>query len=136
MTQRRLILLAIVLAGLIVSGGVVVVGLIYSLHSLLEPALGPAGATGALVGIVAILLGGVAAVMFALSRGKTTAVVVAEAPAPSTVASLVETLSDTVRDRPVLVLLAAVGAGVMVVRNPVYLASALRAFVGSRSAED
>ena len=135
MIQRRLILSAIVLAGLVVSAGVVVVGLIYALYALLEPALGRAGATGALVAVVAVLLGVAAAVLFRLSRSKTETVVVVASPAPSPVAGLMDALSDTMRDRPVVVLLAAVGAGVLVVRNPVYLASAIRAFAGPKIVE-
>jgi hypothetical protein len=73
-------------------------------------------------------------VLFALSRPKK--IVAAPAPAPSPIAGLVETLSDIVRERPVVMLLAAVGAGVLAIRNPRYLASALRAFTAPRGVED
>jgi membrane associated rhomboid family serine protease len=132
---RSLILLAVVVAGLVASAGVLVVGLTYSAHTVLEPHLGAAGATGAMVGVVAILLGGAAAALFALSRSKKT-VEVEPAPSPSPIATLVETVSDTVRERPVVMLLAAVGAGVMAIRNPTYLASAARAFIAPRTNED
>ncbi len=136
MILRRLILLAIVLAGLAISAGVVVVGLTYSIHALLEPRLGPAGAAGVMVGVVAILLGGASAILFALSRQKKVVVVATAAPAPSPIAGLVDALSDTVRERPVVMLLAAVGAGVLAIRNPRYLATALRAFVAPETVED
>ena len=132
MILRRLIILAIVLAGIAVSAGVMVVGLTYSIYALLEPRVGPAGAIGVMVAVLAIVLGAAAAVLFAMSRPKTT-VVVATAPAPSPINNIIETLSDTVRERPVIVLLAAVGAGVLAIRNPLYLASALRAFTAPRT---
>ncbi len=135
MILRRLIVLAVVLAGLAVSAGVVVVGLIYAVHTLLEPALGSAGAVGAIVAVVAVGLGGASFALFAMSRPKT-AVVVEVAPAPSPIAGIIDTLAETVRDRPVVVLLAAVGAGVLAIRNPLYLATALRAFTAPRSPED
>jgi hypothetical protein len=131
---RRLILLAVVIAGLAVSAGVIVVGLTYSAYALLQPHLGPAGAIGVMAAVVAVVLGGGATVMFALSRPKTTVAVAP--PPPSPLAGVVATLSDAVRDRPVVVILAAVGAGVLAIRNPVYLASALRAFTAPRVAED
>ena len=132
MILRRLILLAIVLAGLAVSAGVVVVGLTYAAYALLEPRLGAAGASAVMVGVVAVILGGAAGALFVLSRPKKVVV----APRPSPVAGIVETLSDVVRERPVVVLLAAVGAGVLAVRNPRYLASALRAFTAPKAIED
>ncbi len=134
MILRRLILLAVVLAGLAVSAGVVVVGLTYSIYVLLEPGLGPAGAVGTMVAVVAALLGGASAALFALSRPKP--VVAAPVAAPSPIAGLIDTLSDTVRERPIVVLLAAVGAGVLAIRNPRYLASAMRAFVAPPAVED
>jgi hypothetical protein len=130
---RRLILLAIVVAGLAVSTGVVVVGLTYSIYALLEPRLGAAGAAGVMVGLVAVILGGTAGALFILSRPKKVVVV---APPPSPIAGIVETLSGVVRERPVVVLLVAVGAGVLAVRNPRYLASALRACTAPKVIED
>ncbi len=132
MILRRLILLAIVLAGLAVSAGVVVVGLTYAAYALLEPRLGAAGASAVMVGVVAVILGGAAGALFVLSRPKKVVV----APRPSPVAGIVETLSDVVRERPIVVLLAAVGAGVLAIRNPRYLASALRAFTAPKAIED
>jgi hypothetical protein len=129
---RHLILLAIVLAGLAVSAGVVVVGLVYSAYAVIEPRLGPAGAAGVMVGVAAIVLGGAAGALFIMSRPKKVVV----APTPSPIAAVIDSLSDVVRERPVVVLLAAVGAGVLAVRNPRYLASALRAFVAPRTAQD
>ncbi len=132
MILRRLILLAIVLAGLAVSAGVVVVGLTYAAYALLEPRLGAAGASAVMVGVVAVILGGAAGALFVLSRPKKVVV----APRPSPVAGIVETLSDVVRERPIVVLLAAIGAGVLAIRNPRYLASALRAFTAPKAIED
>ena len=134
MILRRLILLAVVLAGLAVSAGVVVVGLTFSIYVLLEPILGAAGAIAAMVAVLAVVIGGASAVLFVLSRPKR--VVAAPVPAPSPITGLVDTLSDAVRERPVVVLVAAVGAGVLAIRNPRYLASALRAFVAPSVDED
>ena len=133
MILRRLIILATLGAGLAVSAGVVVVGLVYSLFALLAPRLGAAGATAVMVALIAVLMWAGAAVLFALSRPKK---VVVQAAAPSPVARIVDTLSETVRERPVVVVLAAVGAGILAVRNPTYLASALRAFTAPREVED
>lgn len=135
MILRRLILLASLGAGLAVSGGVVVVALVFAVYAVLAPRLGPAGATAIMVGAVALLMGGAAAALYAMSRPKKV-VVVATPSAPSPVTRIVEVLSETVRERPVVVILAAVGAGVLAIRNPLYLASALRAFIAPSVDED
>ena len=128
MILRRLIILATLIAGLAVSASVVLVALVYAVHSLLTPYLGAAGATALMVALVAGVLGAASAALFALSRPKT---VVVKAAPPSPLSQVVEVLADTVRERPVVVVLAAIGAGVLAVRNPAYLASALRAFTAA-----
>ena len=135
MILRRLIIAAMLVAGLAVSGGVVMVALVYALYALLEPRLGAPGAMAVMVGIVAVILGGAAAGLFALSRPRKV-VVEAPPPAPSPVAQVVDTITQAVRERPVVIILAAIGAGVLAVRNPAYLASALRAFTARETEED
>lgn len=132
MILRRLIVLATLTAGLAVSGCVVVVAFTYSLYALLAPILGAAGATAVLVGVVAIIMGAAAGVLFAMSRPKKVVAVTAQSP----VSRAVEALAETVRERPVVVILAAVGAGILAIRNPAYLASALRAFITRGEAEE
>ena len=132
MILRRLIILAIVLAGLAVSACVVAFTAIYALFALLRPWLGAPGAGAAMFGIVALAMAVVAAILFASTRRK----VVVVKTQPSPIAGVVETLSDVVRERPVVVVAAAIGAGILAVRNPRYLASALRAFTQPRVAED
>ncbi len=136
MILRRLILSAVVVSGLVASAGVIVVGVVYAIFALLEPLLGSAGATASLVGIVAVILGGAAAILFVVSRPKKIALVVEPTPSPSPFAGIVDTVTDAVRERPAVVLLAAVGAGFLVIRNPQYLATALRAFVAPEAVED
>ncbi len=137
MILRRLIILGVVVAGLAVSGVVVVVGLISALYSLLAPSLGAAGATAVLVGVVAAAMAGGAGALYAMSRPKKVVAVEARVEAqPSPANRVVDALADTVRERPVVVILAAVGAGVLAIRNPRYLASALRAFMAPREVED
>ena len=135
MILRRLIILAALVAGLAVSGCVVAIALVYAVHALLAPMLGAPGAAAVMVGLVAAVLGAGAAGLFAVSRPKKPAVVVAPAP-PSPLGQAIDALAATVRERPVVVVLAAVGAGILAVRNPLYLASALRAFTAPRKSAD
>ena len=134
MILRRLILLAVIVAGLAVSAGVVAVGLIHALFVLLAPRLGAAGATAAMVGVVALAMAGGAAGLYILSRPKKVVAKVESPPSP--VDRVVDVLAETVRERPIVVVLAAVGAGILAIRNPRYLASALRAFTAPRGATD
>lgn len=132
MILRRLIVLAVILSGLTVSGCVVVIAVIFGVFAVLEPWLGAPGAGAAMFGFVGLVMGAAALVLFSTTRRRVT---VFEKPA-SPVAGVIDTLSELVRERPVMVVAAAIGAGVLAIRNPHYLASALRALTAPRNQED
>ena len=98
------------------------VAFVYAIYSLLAPWLGRAGATGAMFLAHRPCHGDGAAVLFGMLR-KT-----APPPKPETAPldSLVDRLSGAVRERPIAALSAAVGVGVLAIRNPRYLGAALR----------
>ena len=47
--------------------------------------------------------------------------------------SLVERAIDFVKDKPIIAIAAAVGAGILAIRNPQYFGAAIRAFVDPRN---
>ena len=126
MILRRSILLGAGVGALFVSALTVLVALIFALFEVLKPPLGSAGAEAVVFAVFAAIFGGAAAALRSMSRK--TEPVVAVAPTES----LVERLSELVQERPVLVLAAAVGAGIMAIRNPRYLGSALRTLATPR----
>jgi hypothetical protein len=119
---RRLLYFLIGAAALSVSAGVIVVALAYGLYALVRPALGPAGASGVVAAAAALLIGLIGLILTNMAR-----------PPPkkksSEPESVVERVIDFVRSKPLTSVGAAIAAGILAVRNPGYLGSALRSFV-------
>ncbi len=134
MILRRLILLSAILSALIVSLGVMVVAAIYALYALLVPQVGAANAAALMFGAVALLLGAASLGLWIVSRGPRRKP--SPAPVKTRTESVIDRLAEIVRERPVVVIVAAVGAGILAVRNPRYLGLALRAFATPREADD
>lgn len=130
MSLRRA--LAILMAGAALAAclGVALVALVFALHALLEPWLGSAGATAAVIALVALLVGVgavVAQVVLAPRRS------VAAGPP---VSALADRALVFVRDRPVVAIVGAVGVGVVAVARPLFVARIARAFLVRRRDED
>ena len=123
MILRRLILLGAVIGGLSVSAVTVFCAAIFALHSVFEHWLGPAGGWAALFGILAMAFGVAAMVASAMAKGSAKKRA-AEVP----VMDVADRFAELVRDRPVAAVSTAVAAGVLAVRNPDRLASAIRKF--------
>ena len=131
MILRRLILMGAEAGALAASAVTCLVALLYALYAVLAPWAGAAGAEAIVFCLIALILAGAAAALWAMSR-RTPAAVRVAAPTET----LVERLSELLRERPVVVVAAAVGAGVLAVRNPRYLGSALRSLATPRVVED
>ena len=126
MILRRVILALAGAAVLAASAAVCVVALAFGLYAWVEPTLGRAGAAGVVAGATALLVAAAAAALLIASRGKRRKV----ALVPNRTA--LDRSLDFVRDQPVLAIIGAVGAGLLAVRNPEYLGSAVRAFFEGR----
>lgn len=126
MILRRVILALAGAAVLAASAAVCVVALAFALYAWVEPTLGRAGAAGVVAGATAFLVAIAAAALLIASRGKRRKV----ALVPNRTA--LDRSLDFVRDQPVLAIIGAVGAGLLAVRNPEYLGSAVRAFFEGR----
>lgn len=125
MILRRVILALAGAAVLAASAAVCVVALAFALYAAVEPTLGRAGAAGVVAGATALLVAIAAAALLIASRGKR------RQTAPPSRKALDRGM-DFVRDQPVLAIIGAVGAGLLAVRNPEYLGSAVRAFIEGR----
>jgi len=104
------------------SAAVCVVALAFALYAAVEPRFGRAGAAGIVAGATALLVALVAVALLVASRGKRRKAVPAGRKA-------LDRGLDFVREQPVLTIAAALGTGLLAVRNPEYLGSVIRAFV-------
>jgi hypothetical protein len=123
---RRLLLGLIAAAAMAASASVLVVALAFALYALAQPYLGAAGAAAAVAGAAAILIGLLGATIALMGRAKR------PKPKPHSVGGVVEQIFELVREKPVMAIAAALGAGLMAVRNPTYLGSVIRAFLEGR----
>jgi hypothetical protein len=123
---RRLLLGVIAAAAMAASASVLVVALAFALYALVEPSLGAAGASATVAGAAALLIGLMGMTIALLARARR------PKPRPDAMGGVVERIFELVRDKPVVAIAAALGAGLMAVRNPAYLGSAIRAFLEGR----
>ncbi len=127
---RRLFLALAAAAAFAASAAICVVALAFALYALVEPYVGRAGA-GAIVAAAAALVVAVSALFVGrAAKGK-------RDRRPATVArgvagGVAERLVRFVREKPVVAISAALGAGFLAVRNPRYLGAAVRAFLEGR----
>ena len=124
MILRRLLLGLAIATALSASAAVCVVALAFALYAVVEPTLGRAGAAAIVAGAAALIIALSAAFIGAAARSKG-----ANRPPP---ASLVERVVRLVREKPVVAISTALGAGFLAVRNPRYLGAAVRAFLEGR----
>ena len=124
MIFRRLLLLLAAATMLAVSAGVVVIALAYALFALVRPYVGPAGGAAIVAGAAALLIG-LIGLTFALMGRR-----------PRRRASEPESVTDRivefVRSKPITAVGGAIAAGILAIRNPGYLGSAIRAFIEGR----
>ena len=122
MILRRILLFLASGAALATAAGVVVVALAYALYALVKPAIGPAGAAAVVAGGAALLIG-LIGLMLAMAAAPPRR---RKGRQPD---SLVDRITDFVREKPVTAIVSAVAAGLMAVRNPKYLGDVLRTFL-------
>lgn len=123
---RRLLLGVIAAAAMAASASVLVVALAFALYALVEPLLGRAGAAATVAGAAALLIGLLGTTIALMARAKR------PRPSVSATGGVVERIFELVRDKPVVAIAAALGAGLMAVRNPTYVGSAIRSFLEGR----
>ena len=123
---RRITLGLLAAAALASAASVFVVALAIALYALVEPSVGAAAAAAIVAGAAAAFIGLLAGILFlaaAPSRAKT----------PATVAgSIGDRAMSFFREKPVVAISAALGAGFLAVRNPKYLGAVIRSFVEGR----
>jgi hypothetical protein len=107
------------------SAGVCVVALAFALYALVRPFVGPAGGAAIVAAAAAILIGVIGVVLGNTGR--------ARRKKPTEPQTVVDRITEFVRDKPVLAIAAGLAAGVLAVRNPRYLGAAVRAFVEGRN---
>jgi hypothetical protein len=125
---RRLFLALAAAAAFAASASVCVVALAFALYALVEPYVGRAGAAAIVAGLAALIIAFGALFLGAAARGKSGK----RGKSQVAVGSVMERVIRFVRDKPVVAISAALAAGFMAVRNPLYLGAALRAFFEGR----
>jgi hypothetical protein len=123
---RRLLLGVIAAASMAASASVLVVALAFALYALAQPYLGRVGAAATVAGSAALLIALLAMTIALLAKARR------PKPKPNSVGGLAERIFELVRDKPLVAVTAALGAGFMALRNPTYLGSAIRAFLEGR----
>ena len=123
---RRIVLALTAAAMLAAAGGVLVVSLAFALYALVEPYVGRAGAAASVAGTAALFIGLGAGVLMIASRRKPSKEM------PPVAKGLVERAMRFIREKPVVAVSAAAGAGLLAVRNPRYLGAAIRSFIEGR----
>ena len=120
----RRILMALVMAAMFAAGSAVaVVALAFALYAFVEPRLGRVGAAATVAfATAALLMFGGLALAWAGLRNPPKA-------SPSTSGGLLERGLEFLQQKPIVAATAAVGVGIMAIRNPKYLGSVLRAFL-------
>jgi hypothetical protein len=124
---RRILFLLAGATMLSVSAGVIVVALAYALFALVRPYWGPAGASAAVAGAAALLIG-LIGLTFAIMGRRPKKKKSAESE------SVTERVVEFVKSKPITSVVGAVAAGILAIRNPGYLGSAIRSFVEGREA--
>lgn len=120
MIFRRLLLALMAAAAFSAGAAVAVVALAFALYALIEPHLGRAGAAASVALAVAGLMALGGAIMAWAGRRRRARLAVP--------AGLLEQAIAFVQQKPVIAASAAVGAGLMAIRNPKYLGEVLRSF--------
>ena len=123
MIFRRLLIAVVALAILAAGAAIALIALAFALYALVEPRLGPAGAAAIVALVMAVTMIVMALVLMSLGRGKP-----AKTPAPGS-GNLFDQGLTFLKQNPVMVVSAALGAGFLAIRNPKYLGAALRGFL-------
>ncbi len=121
---RRIVFLLAAAVMLAVSAGVIVIALAYTVFALARPYVGPAGASACVAGAAALLIGLIGVVLMLMGRRPKR-----KTPEPD---NIPERVMDFIRTKPITAIGGAVAAGILAIRNPSYLGSAIRAFVEGR----
>jgi len=123
---RRLLLGLIAAAAMATSAAIFVVALAFTLYALVEPYWGRAGAAATVAGVAALLIGLLGATIGLVARARR------PKPRLNAMGGVAERIFELVREKPLMAISAALGAGFMAIRNPTYLGSAIRAFLEGR----
>ena len=125
MIFRRVLLALVAASAFAAAAAVLVFALAFALYALVEPKLGAAGASATVAGTTAGLMavGGLMIVFAARPR---------KPAAPVAPEGVLERALAFIRQKPVLAGAAAIGAGLLAVRNPKYLGEVLRSFLDGR----
>ncbi len=123
MILRRIFLALMTAAALAAGSAVAVVALAFAIYAFAEPRLGRAWAAATVAAVAAVSLG-LAGLFLSLARRRKPV-----PPVAATARGALERLLAFIREKPILAISAAIGAGLMSVRNPKYLGTAIRAFL-------
>ena len=123
---RKLLLGVIAVAALAAGASVLVVALAFALYALVQPRLGPAGAAATVAAAAALLMGLLGMTLALMARARR------PKPKPPSMGGVAERIFELVREKPLMAIAAALGTGFLVIRDPTYLGSTIRAFLEGR----
>ncbi|MGI8841530.1 MAG: hypothetical protein ACR2F8_12230 [Caulobacteraceae bacterium] len=123
---RRLFLALAAAAAFAASAAVCVVAIAFALYALIEPHVGRAGAAAIVAAAAALVIALGGLFIGAAARRRR------DRQPAAAVGGAAERILRFVRDKPVVAISAALGAGFLAIRNPRYLGAAVRAFFEGR----
>jgi hypothetical protein len=103
-----------------------IVALAFAFYALVRPSLGPAGAAACVAGAAAAIMLVFGVVLAVAGRPKTPKIVPKGKDPLARVVNLL-------REQPVTAIAAAIGVGILAIRNPGYLGAAARSFLEGRT---
>ena len=128
MILRKIVMALVAAAAILTASGVCVVAAAYALFALVRESLGAAGAAAVVCLAAAVLIGLVGAGAAFQLRGKT------KPPAAGPGSGILDQLFELARERPIVSTGALVAAAALAIRNPVVLASVVKALLNKKPA--
>ncbi|MFI4975171.1 MAG: hypothetical protein ACHP84_11585 [Caulobacterales bacterium] len=123
---RRLLLTLAAVTMFAVAAGVCVVALAFALYAFAKIYVGQPAAAGVVAGSAALFIALIGVIL--ANAGKPPK----RKPGSDEPVGFVDRVLDFVREKPVVSIVSALAAGLLAVRNPEYLGSAIRAFFEGR----
>lgn len=122
---RKIVLIVVAVAAIAAAAAVAVVAAAFALYALLSQYLGPAGAAGVVAAVAALLM----------ALGGLIALLMARPPKRRETDSFAVRALDYAREKPVVAIAAAAAAGLIAMRNPKLLTTALTAFLAGKATD-
>jgi hypothetical protein len=123
---KRVVLGVIAISAIATAVGVALVAAAFALYASMVADLGPPGAAAAVAGVAALLVATLGLIVALRAQGR---------PRPQAEPSLMDTIGNIARERPMLAAGGALLAGLIALKNPKLAAGLASAFLAGKAAD-